>query len=124
MNSTSPNLTPEALRVVVKMRNILARDGIQIGINEPDIHLRLIEIAEKFSDPELRACGLKLKEELIYSKRQAQTIRRMQEILATDGIDIDISAHDAVERLIRYSEHFQDKELKKLGRTLKAEQQI
>lgn len=119
MKKNYPSLTPEALRLMARMQHLLAQDGIHVAINEPDSHLHLIEIADKFNDPELRQCGLDLKEQTLYSQRIKSTIERMQSILSSDGILIDMKESNAVNRLISYAEHFHDKELKKLGRQLK-----
>lgn len=122
MKSQQPlTLTPEALRLMAKMQRMLAQDGIHVTINEPESHLHLIDIAEKFSDAELRRCGTELKAKTIYSSRLMKTLQRMQSILSNDGINIDLQESNAIERLIAYSENFKDKELKKLGKQLKTE---
>ena len=119
MKTTYPTLTPEALRLMAKMQHLLAEDGIHVAINEPNSHLHLIDISGKFKDAELKRCGEDLKNQTIYSQRIKSTIQRMQSILSSDGIDIDMQEDNAVNRLISYAEHFKDKELKKLGKQLK-----
>lgn len=121
MDKKLPSLTPEALRLMVKMQHLLAEDGIHIPINEPESHLHLIDFAEKFTDPALKECAQALKEQTLYSQRIKATIERMQNILMNDGIRVDMQENNAVGRLISYAEHFQDKELKKLGKQLKSE---
>ena len=121
MKTEYPTLTPEALRLMAKMQHLLAQDGIHVAINEPNSHLHLIDISGKFSDSELKRCGLELKNQTLYSQRIKQTIQRMQHILSDDGIDVNMQEDNALTRLISYAEHFQDKELKKLGKRLKQE---
>lgn len=119
MKTQYPTLTPEALRLMAKMQHLLAQDGIHVAINEPNSHLHLIDISGKFKDAELKRCGEDLKNQTIYSQRIKSTILRMQNILSVDGISIDMQEDNAIKRLISYSEHFKDKELKKLGKQLK-----